>query len=116
MLRRWRIKRKLRAILRARSLLPHHAKTGNQRFNLDQQLDIKTDRRTVMRIFYTDARASSYIFKTDVRSVLHVSNFNLNLRLGLISKELEVTFRDDFREGFCEKSEREKGRNVLILF
>lgn len=38
-----------------------------------------------MRIFYADARTSSYIFQTDVRSVLHVSNFNLNLRLGLIS-------------------------------
>ena len=35
-----------------------------------------------MRIFYADARTSSYIFQTDV---LHVSNFNLNLRLGLIS-------------------------------
>ena len=38
-----------------------------------------------MCIFYADARTSSYIFKTDVRSVLHISNFNLNLRLGLIS-------------------------------
>ena len=38
-----------------------------------------------MRIFYADARASSYIFQTDVRSVLHVSNLDLNLRLGLIS-------------------------------
>ena len=80
-----RIKRKLRVILCARSLLPHHAKTGDQRFNLDQQLDVKTDRRTVLRIFYADARTSSYIFQTDAWSVLHVSNFNLNLRLGLIS-------------------------------
>ena len=85
MLRRWRIKRKLRAILRAHALLPHHAKTGDQRFNLNQQLDVKTDRRTVLRIFYADARTSSYIFQTDVRSVLRISNLNLNLRLGLIS-------------------------------
>lgn len=85
MLRRWRIKRKLRAILRAHALLPHHAKTGDQRFNLNQQLDVKTDRRTVLRIFYADARTSSYIFQTDVRSVLRISDFNLNLCLGLIS-------------------------------
>ena len=38
-----------------------------------------------MRIFYADARTSSYIFQTDVRSALHISNLNLNLRLGLIS-------------------------------
>ena len=38
-----------------------------------------------MCIFYADARASSYIFQTDARSVLHISNLNLNLRLGLIS-------------------------------
>lgn len=38
-----------------------------------------------MRIFYTDARTSSYIFQTDVRSALHISDFNLNLCLGLIS-------------------------------
>ena len=38
-----------------------------------------------MRIFYADARTSSYIFQTDVRSVLRISNLNLNLRLGLIS-------------------------------
>ena len=38
-----------------------------------------------MRIFYADARTSSYISQTDVRSALHISNLNLNLRLGLIS-------------------------------
>ena len=38
-----------------------------------------------MRIFYTDARTSSYIFQTDARSVLRISDFNLNLCLGLIS-------------------------------
>ena len=38
-----------------------------------------------MRIFYADARTSPYIFQTDVRSVLRISDFNLNLRLGLIS-------------------------------
>lgn len=38
-----------------------------------------------MCIFYADARTSSYIFQTDIRSVLHISNLNLNLRLGLIS-------------------------------
>ena len=38
-----------------------------------------------MRIFYADARTSSYIFQTDVRSVLRISDFNLNLCLGLIS-------------------------------
>lgn len=38
-----------------------------------------------MCIFYADARTSSYIFQTDARSVLHISNLNLNLRLGLIS-------------------------------
>ena len=38
-----------------------------------------------MRIFYADARTSSYIFQTDVRSALHISNLNLNLCLGLIS-------------------------------
>ena len=34
-----------------------------------------------MRIFYADARTSSYIFQTDVRSVLRISDFNLNLCL-----------------------------------
>ena len=44
-----------------------------------------------MRIFYADARTSSHIFQTDVRSVLHISDFNLNLRLGLISAASPIT-------------------------
>ena len=51
-----------------------------------------------MCIFYADARTSSYIFQTDVRSALHVSNLNLNLCLDLISATSPICAKQHQRQ------------------
>ena len=81
--RHGRVQWKRRARRRTASFPPNHFRTADNRFNFNQQFDVKAGRRAELRASNADLCAAPYVDFTNRRSVCLFADFRFNLGIGL---------------------------------